>query len=300
MVEQKMELRKIRDFGGNIGDTFAFLQQNFKPLLKAFFAICGLFMLVEAIFSGIYQSRSMGGLLQQIISGRINTARYNNDNPYAAIFSFEYFMVILFMLLTFASMKVVVGAYLKYYLENDGRKPGIDDIWQLYKKYFFRVFLYSIPPGVLSIVGLIFCLAPGIYLWTVFVPFTYVIMMEDADFGTAFSRCFHLIKGYFWPTFFIYLVAGIIYYVSSSIISLVVGLVVGVAAYFTTKDVSSTVGIVTSFLNVFSFAFYIIFFLSAGLQYFSLTEQRDGTGILQRINNIGNADTSFDHTEEQY
>jgi len=131
-------------------------------------------------------------------------------------------------------------------------------------------------------------------------PFPYVVMIEDVDFGTAFSRCFEIIKGNFWPALAVYLVAGIIYYISSSIISVVVGLVIGLTAYFTTKDIGSTIGIVTSFLNIFSLTFYTIYFISAGLQYFSLTEQHDGTGILNRIDSIGTGNNNFDHPEEQY
>lgn len=299
MAEQKMELRKIRDFGLNISDTFAFLQQNLKPLLASFFAICGIFMLGQAIFNGIFQSRSMGGLFQQILSGRVSQSGYG-ANPYAGILSLEYIMTIVFMLLTFASIKVVLCGYIKFYLENDGQQPKIEDIWTIYKKYFFRVFLYGIPVGLLTIFGFLFCLVPGIYFWVVLLPFTYVVMIEDADFGRAFSRCFEIIKQNFWPSLAIYLVAIIIYYVSSSIISVVVGLVVGLAAYFTTKDIGSTIGIVTSFLNVFSLTFYIIYFVSAGLQYFTLTEQHDGTGILNRIDSIGNANNNFDQPEEQY
>ena len=298
MAEQKIELRKIRDFGTNINDTFVFLRQNLKPLLTSFFAICGVFMLGQAIFNGLYQSHTMGGLLQQIFSGGVN--RQYNANPYAGIFSIEYFMVILFMLLTFASMKVVLGAYLKYYLENDGRQPGIEEIWTLYKKYFFRVFFYSIPVGILTIVGCFLCFFPGIYLWVVFVPFTLVIMIEDAGFSEAFYRCFDIIKTNFWPSLAVYLVAVIIYYVSSGIISVVVGLVIGLAAYFTTKDIGATVGIATSFLNIFSFTFYIIYFIAAAFQYFSLAEGRDGTGILNRIENIGSDKNNFDNIEEQY
>ena len=298
MAEQKIELRKIRDFGTNINDTFVFLRQNLKPLLTSFFAICGVFMLGQAIFNGLYQSHTMGGLLQQIFSGGVN--RQYNANPYASLFSIEYFMVILFMLLTFTSMKVVLGAYLKYYLENDGRQPGIEEIWTLYKKYFFRVFFYSIPVGILTIVGCFLCFFPGIYLWVVFVPFTLVIMIEDAGFSEAFYRCFDIIKTNFWPSLAVYLVAVIIYYVSSGIISVAVGLVIGLAAYFTTKDIGATVGIATSFLNIFSFTFYIIYFIAAAFQYFSLAEGRDGTGILNRIENIGSDKNNFDNIEEQY
>ncbi|MEP6726810.1 MAG: hypothetical protein ABJC98_13410 [Bacteroidota bacterium] len=298
MAEQKIELRKIRDFGENINDTFVFLRQNLKPLLRSFFAICGIFMLGQAIFNGMYQSHSLGGALQQLFSGRVKTGSF--DSRYGGIFSIEYLMSLIFMLLTFVSMKVVLGAYLKFYLENDGQQPNIDEIWVLYKKYFLKVFFYSLPLGLLPYVGLVFCAFPGVYLWVVFVPLTFVVMMEDADFSTAFSRCFEIIKENFWISFAIYLIAYLIYGISASIIGMVVGGIAGIAAYLTTKDVGATTGIVTSFLNIFSFTFYIIFFISAALQYFSLIEQRDGTGILNRIDSIGTDKNNFDNIEEQY
>jgi hypothetical protein len=299
MAEQKIELRKIRDFGQNINDCFVFLRQNLKPLLKSFFAICGVFMLGQAIFNGIYQSNAMGGLFQQLISGTTRTGRYG-DGGLASIFSATYFLMLLFTLLTYVSMNLVLGAYLKYYLEHDREQPGIEDIWLSFRRYFSRVFFYSIPIAALTFIGAIFCLAPGIYLWVVFVPFTMVVIIEDADFGTAFSRCFEIVKENWWISFAIYLVAYIIYSVSSSIIGIIVGLFAGAAAYFTTKDVGTTVGIVTSFLNTFSFLFYIIFFICAALQYFTLAEQKDGTGILSRIDSIGSNNNNFDQADEQY
>jgi hypothetical protein len=297
MAQQKIELRKVRDFGQNINDTFLFLRQNLKPLLKSFFVICGIFMLGQAIFNGIYQSNSMG-VFDEIFKGRRRTGGYSS--PYAGIFTIEYLLTIVFMLLTYVSMKVVVGAYLKFYLENDGQQPGIEDIWKIFRQYFFRVFLYSIPISVLTILGFILCIIPGFYLWAVWVPFSLVVMIEDASFNGAFNRCFEIIRQNFWISVAIYVVVYLIYSVSSSIISAVVGVVIGLGAYFTTKNVSTAIGIATSFLNIFSFVFYIIFFISAGLQYFTLVEQRDGTGILNRIDSIGSDKSKFDNIEEQY
>jgi hypothetical protein len=297
MAEQKIELRKIRDFSLNINDTFLFLRQNIKTLLKAFFAICGVFMLGQAIFSGLYQSHNLGGILQQILKGGVN--KQNND-AYNGIFSIEYLMVIIFTLCTFVSMKVVLGAYLKFYVENDGQQPGIEDIWNIFKKYFFKIFIYSIPVFMLIVIGMMFCIAPGIYLAVVMVPFSLIVIIEDANFGYAFNRCFEIIRQNFWTSLAIYLVAFLIYYISSLIIGVVVSIIVGLIAYFTIKNISATVGIVTSFFNVFSYMFYIIYFVSAALQYFTLVENKDGTGILKRIDSIGTGKNNFENTEEQY
>jgi hypothetical protein len=64
--------------------------------------------------------------------------------------------------------------------------------------------------------------------------------------------------------------------------------------------VGATGGVVTSFLNIFSFTFYIIYFISLSFHYFNLVEKRDGTGILSRINSIGDTTDNFNNIEEEY
>jgi hypothetical protein len=39
-----IEFKKRRDFGQVINDTFTFMRQNFKPLIKTYFTFCGLFV----------------------------------------------------------------------------------------------------------------------------------------------------------------------------------------------------------------------------------------------------------------
>ena len=45
-------LRQRRDFGQTIGDTFAFMRQNWKPILKAIFTICILQLVIALGFLG--------------------------------------------------------------------------------------------------------------------------------------------------------------------------------------------------------------------------------------------------------
>lgn len=294
MADQKIEFRKNRAFGENLNDSFLFIKYNLKHLLQSIFAITALFMLTQAIFNGLYQSR-VGSIWTALLQGR-NSSQFRGSD----IFNFQYFMVILFALLTYISLQVALTAYVKYYLENDGKKPGIEEVWNIFIKYFFRIILYNIPLFLLIIAGCFFCLAPGIYLWVVFVPFTTIAMIEDKGFSDTFSRCFELIKENFWMSLGLYVVAYFIYNISSAIVGLVVSAVIGLVTYLTSKSLSATMAIVTSFLNIFSFCFYIIFLVSATLNYFTLVEIKDGTGILNRINNIGKKNNDYDNVEEEY
>jgi hypothetical protein len=294
MAEQKIQLRKLRDFGENFNDTFLFLRQNLKPLLKSFFAIASVFMVGLAIFTGLYKSRSLSNITS------ILTGSPGNSEIYKYVFTFEYMMMIVFMWLTFITMEVILGAYIKFYLENDGKRADIDDVWALFKRYFLRILLYSIPIFLVTIIGTLFCIAPGIYLWVLFTPFPLIVMIEERDLMDTYDRCLQLLRDNFWISFAIYLVAYMIFYISYGIVDQVATLIVGLTSYFYTDDVSEALSIATSFFSIFSFTFYIIYFISVALQYFNLVEKHDGTGLMSRISTIGNSKTDINNTEEHY
>ena len=298
MAESKVELRKLRDFGENFNDTFTFIRQNLKPLLSAFFAICGTFLLIHAIANGVYQSRNFGVLDQ---FWKIGSTPTTNTPTMPGIFTLEYFLVLLFGVLAFSSIVTTVGAYLKFYDANGGMKPTVEQVWQIFRRYFVRIFLYSIPIILLDILSMIICCFPVFYVATVLAPFPFAVMMEDLDFSSAFNRCFVIIKNNFWISLATYIVAGMIYYFATLIIGAVIGLLAGLGTYFTTRDFGTTMGIVTSVLNIFSSMFSMVLVISIAFNYFNLTEQYDGTGILRKIDNLGSTENNnFDNIDEQY
>src|SRR5579871_3946578 len=259
MAEQKVELRKIRDFGENLNDTFLFIRQNFKPLIKIFFAICGVFMIGHAIFNGLFESQAFG-VFDQFRRGFTSRRASSFDT----VFTPEYFLTILLAWLSFVAIRVTIGSYIKFYLENDGAHPTIADVWKYFTRYYFRVLFYTIPVAIIICIGMVCCLVPGIYLMVVLVPFDYILIVENAGFTDAFNRCFAIVKDNFWISLGIYIVAGLIYWFGTLIIGMVVGVIIGLSAYFTTDNIGTTAGMVTSFLNIFSSTFYIIFLVSAG------------------------------------
>ena len=292
MAEQKIELRKIRDFSENIIDTFLFIRQQFKPLIYSFLAIAGIFMLATAIFGGLYQSQ-FGNVFKEMLSG----SRKQMD--VMQMYGANYFIFLLLSILNIAAMQVAVVAYMKLYAAN-GETPTIEAVWNVFKQYFLKAALFTFPVYLLILVGMVFCLAPGIYWAVVLMPFQIILVMEDESFGGAFSRCFTIIKENFWASFGVYIVVYIIYAVAATVISGVVGLISGLLSYFTTKDIVSTIGIATSFLSIFSYLFYVIFFVSIVLQYFSLVEKRDSTGMIQRLDKLGESNQDFGNIKEDY
>ncbi len=295
MVEQKIEFRKIRDFGENLNDTFVFIGQNLRPLLKALFAICGAFMIMQAIFSGLYQYKTFG-ILQQIMNPKgISTSQQFNE-----FFTPHYFLTVCFPLLVISAMQTVCASYIKFYIRHDGRQPAIEDVWSMFLTYFLKVFAYNFVATLLIVLAFPFCFFPAVYLYVLFVPLSLITIIEDKSLFDGFRRCAVLIRENFWSSFFIYFVSYLIYSFSGTIIGAAVTFIIGLGAYLTTKDLRTTVSIATSFLNIFTYAFYVVYITSVALQYFNLAEQQDGTGILDRINRIGGGTSMPDRIDEQY
>lgn len=299
MAESKIELRKIRDFGANLSDTFEFIRQNFKPLLMSFFAISGIFILLQAISYGAFEYKFFGNISRSAAGVGANNLLFM-EGMFSHYFTWPFYLYMVFAWLGYAAMNVCAGAYVKYYNSHQQESPGVEDVWKIFKKYFLRVLIYTIPVAILASVGFLFFILPGIFLTVVFVPFPWVLMMEDASLGDAIQRCFELNRKFFWQSLGIYLIAFIIYSFASGVLGLLIGGLAGLIGYFTTRNIGSTIGIVTSVLRVFTYLFYIIFLVSAMLQYFNLTEQHDATGIMQRIDQMGNANDKNQGTAEQY
>jgi hypothetical protein len=300
MAQQEIELRKVRDFSDNLNDTFGFIRLHLKPLITSFLGIAGIFLLSAAILSGIHQSQASGNIFEQIFSGRVDENQ-PIDDPWQ-VFSSMYFLTILMAWLNYNAMMVVIISYMKLYDERNGEAAAIEEVWGEFKKHFLKVTFYTIPLLLLMVIGFIFCIIPGVYLAIVFTAFPVVLIVENETFGGAFNRCFTIIKDNFWISLGIYLVMYLIYTFSAGIISLIVGLIAGLIAYFTTKNVSATVGVVTSILNIFSFLFFIVYYVSVVLHYYNLSERYDGTGMLRKLETLGEevSSASPDAGEEEY
>ncbi|MBS1731173.1 MAG: hypothetical protein JSS67_10410 [Bacteroidetes bacterium] len=294
MVQQKIELRKIRDLSDNLSDSFKFIRIEFKPLLKSFILIAGVFLLANAIMSGLYQKTAFS-FLDSMTTGRIG----DEMQMMSTLFTPVYFITIFLTMLSLIAMKTVVACYMKSYIEKNN-SPTTEEVWHNFIQYFPRVIIYTIPVTLLILTGFIFCILPGIYLAFVFVPFQFIIVFENKGFTAAFRRCFDLIKRNFWMSIGIYIVSYIIYSFSSGIIGFVVAALAGLASYFTTKEWSSTAGMVMGVFNVVGYVFYLVFLISAFLNYGSLMESRDGTGLLERLETLGKKTDLYKDLEEEY
>jgi hypothetical protein len=293
-----IELAKPRDFGEIINDTFIFVRQNFKPLLKYFFIFCGFFLLatiVTSILNGINMIRSVNNF---------NPNSFDADNRFGlSVFTPTYFLAIFFVVLEYVSASVVVLSFMALYKAKENQIPDTEEMWGYFKFYFLKALGSSFVIGILVVVGAIFCLIPGIYLYPVMSLVLPIMIIENTSLGYAFNHSFRLIKDNWWSTFGVLVVIIIILWVASMIVTIPSALF-GVGSLFLhlTKGttVSVTAIIITTILQGFTHILNILTVVATCLCYFNLTESKEGTSMLERINKFGTANPDSDVTPEQY
>lgn len=295
MMIGKIEFKRRRDFGQVINDTFTFVRQNFKPLLKTYFTFCGLFVLASMSSMLVYQYKMIN---------IINTGSKGISRQYIGfsnIYGIEYFLSLLFSLATYASMTVAILSYIALYVKKGNQIPTIEEVWGYFKYYFFRIFGSSILLILMVGLGLIFCLVPGLYLFPFVAMMFPIMVIENGTFGYSFSRSFQMIKDNFWVTFGTLIIVWIIAYACMSMVALPTTLF-SMIGLFTSKNpqLSLPFSMATIVLQSLCQVFTIIPIITISLSYFNLLEQKENVGLMERINDFGSVEKPIDTRPEEY
>jgi hypothetical protein len=79
-----------------------------------------------------------------------------------------------------------------------GRKASLELVWSKVRSRIWRLIALSLLVGVLSAVGLVLCLAPGIWLWGIWAVAVPALIIENRGIGQALRRSQNLVRGTFW------------------------------------------------------------------------------------------------------
>src|SRR6201996_2728480 len=95
-----IELAKPRDFGEIINDTFLFVRQNFKPLMKYFFIFCGFFVLAAMATSIMTEMKLIGTM------DNFNSTSFNDDQVASrfSYFNLGFFVNAFFIFLEYCAI----------------------------------------------------------------------------------------------------------------------------------------------------------------------------------------------------
>jgi len=272
-MQPKVELNKIRRGGEILDDSILFIKQNWKPLLKAYFTICGLFWISGLIVSTFNQVRTFD-LLQQGESQ----------------FSWLYFVTLFIEMISHTLILITTLSFVVLYKEKGNQPPAVDEVWAYVKYYFIRVFFSNLLLVLIMLVGFLFCFVPGIY----FIPITSLVLaimiMENAPFGESFSRAFVLIKDKWWHVFGVLIlsviliaVAMLLVMIPAAIVAYIINFLIGA---FGRESYLIAIGVASHLSQVL----YLLPYVAMGLVYYSLIEQKEDHNLLHRIEMLGKTD----------
>lgn len=294
-MKDKVEFRQLREFGELIGDTFLFMKQNFKPLMKSFFALTGIFIVGGIISSMIAQLQLVG------IAQAAGTTF--DDSPRNMFYNvgFTYVLSIVFVLLTYTSMYVSILSYIALYIEKGNVAPSIDEVWAYFKYYFFRMMGSGILLFIFFMLCLILCILPGIYVYPAVTIFAPIMILENGSFTHSFDRSFKLLKNEWWITAAVILVINLIFYAFSTLVQLPAIIIMMVGAFTQgERTITNAYAVISAVSQQISYIFMIIPIICSSLIYFNLVERKENLGLLQRMDSLGQNPETDQTIQEEY
>jgi hypothetical protein len=103
-----------------------------------------------------------------------------------------------------------------------GRTASFDLIWSKVRSRVWRLILLSLLVGLLAVLGLALCLAPGIWLWGIWAVAVPALIIENHGILRAMRRSQDLVRGTFWRVWGIRALGFAITGVIGAVISLTV------------------------------------------------------------------------------
>ncbi|WP_199136101.1 hypothetical protein [Pedobacter sp. ASV12] len=299
-MKEPVEFRKVRDFGDVISDTVLFIKQNIKPLLKAYLFLCGFFVLASMINSVLMQVQ-VGNLVKS--ANAVDYSRGTRSLYMFSNFTLNYVLMFVFIILNYTAIYLTVLSYISLYVRKGNIAPTVAEVWSYFKYYFWRMLGSGILMSMFLGLSFVLCLVPGIYVFPAATIFYPILILENAGFSFSFNRAFKLLKGEWWVTFATLLVIFFIYYACAMVIQ-VPAVAISMAGAFMRNNSAffGTYGVIMAIAQQFSQVFMIIPIVGAAVIYFNLVERKESTGLMERIDSLGQNNAKDDHpfVQEEY
>ncbi|RPD50345.1 hypothetical protein DNI29_06000 [Hymenobacter sediminis] len=309
---QEAEFRQERDFGQKIGATFEFLGAHWKPLGKCIVYFVLPISLLIGVGMGL-MFNPLWDLMGAAQAGKVGTMR-TTSFPFSSSYFGGIGLVMIGGFLAFTVLLATVYSYIRLLVlyEPTGAAPTPSQVWQQVKQHLGKVFLaflfffglyLAIMFGGTMVIGLLAQLLgswAALLFFAVFIGVAYVVVplalyfpvlfLEERGVVNTLPRCFALIRGKWWSTFGVVLVAGMIQGMISILFMIPqYAIMFGKMLHLPVLS-SDVVGIITQCLYSGGIMLtYPIPLLAALFQYFNLVEKKEGYGLRQMVMNLGGA-----------
>ena len=284
------ELRKPRDFGQIITDTFTYIRVHFRTLGKALF----LFVFPIVIISGALVSSSF---ISMFNFADLNSTQSMDPAATANMGSwFIQFLIgmILFMI-NFLLIYVIVFKHMQ--LIDDGVEDiEIGMLLEDFGRNVFGVLGILIITGIASFIGALFFIIPGIYIAYKLSLAPVIFIVEEEPLGDALSKSWDATRDFWWFTFGMSFVMGIIMNFASYIFIVPMYILIGIVSFSTGSNDASGISTIISVLYGLSVVvpalLYCMPITSQALVYFNIQERKTGRSMMDKIESLGEQNTT--------
>ena len=277
MEQKHIQFQKKRDLGLVLSDSFEFLRQEAKPILKVL-AIYVLPFLILYAYGQIYFQRNIASQLDLTNQ----EALMENIGPfYKNLFLFMFFGIFIQSLLagTFYS-------YIEAYVKNCKGNFELADI----APRFFANSLLALGAGLIYTIivffGMVFCLIPGIIFANSFSLIIFIFIFEKKGISDAMSRSWKLVNLQWWNTFAINIIGILLVFIVGMLLSLPASIAGLTSNVFQPTDLNleempNWYWGLTAASSIISTALYIVPFTFIAFQYFNLAEMDKPKDIVE-------------------
>jgi hypothetical protein len=208
------------------------------------------------------------------------TLSYSESEVWATVAATLIAVLLGFIATTVASgacFRAVADAYL-------GSRPDWRESLGFAVRRLHSILWVTVLGSLLAIVGLVFCVIPGVYLYVAFAVAVPVLLTEGIKGRKALGRSRQLVKGRWWPTFAVVVLGTILAGIVSSVLE---GLAAAVS--LTNDDPGSLVSIVAAAVSATAANTITVPFISAFVivLYFDLRVRKEAFDLQLLAQQVG-------------
>lgn len=279
-MQNEFTLRQKRGIGETISDSFSYFKFHFKPIMKAVLILPLPIMMVGAIFIGIFYGQFFETMMQNM----------DQFDPTPDLGNTIFlFIGGLFLAMGGVVFQATIVEYMKLSLILNKSEIQISDIINGMKKRIGYYIAGSILIYIILVVSMFLLILPFILLLVVFSVYYFTIAIDDKDPGSAIGRSFEIIWGNWWKSFIIYFIMNIIMVLITYALYLPFSLLT-IFGGFSSDDPAMLQENLGLFMSIFMPIMVILssltstlLFISIGINYFSLVEEKEEVGLKERI-----------------
>jgi hypothetical protein len=281
-----IELRQQRDFSAVISTGFQFIRQNWRTLYRPLVFIClPIYLVASVLFGSFFRTMftsARGGNIGGMMAGM-------------GSMMIGYLLMAISILLLYT----MVYEYMRFYMLNKGLAPTTGQLWKETGRQLPSYFVIALLAGIIASFGIILLFVGFIWLGIVFSMALPLRAFERADIGDCIGRSFKLIKGRWWMTFGLVVVLTVLITTIGYVIYLPFMLLTGFGAMsgmggmHDPAAMGERMGWMMTLMmalgGVMSVLLQPFVQVPIGLQALSLIEEKEGRGLLERVDNVNTA-----------